>query len=229
MLNYGSQPDMLGPLTAAQRSIWAAQELRPEVPYNFAGFVAIGHDVDAERLMVACESAATRFGTPCARLALDEGEPVFIVDRLLPRAGVLRCVDLRAEPDPIVAARGWMDNDYRQSIDLFGDRLTNFALLRITDNLSYFYLRTHHVLCDGYSANNFLRHIAAVYSGSAPDTGKVDFSEFALLREADRKYQQSSRGHAGPQSPPPTPAATARSAPRCWPRRTHRCETPPSR
>jgi len=38
MLNYGTQPDMLGSLTAAQRSIWAAQQLRPEVPYNFAAF-----------------------------------------------------------------------------------------------------------------------------------------------------------------------------------------------
>ena len=31
-------------------------------------------------------------------------------------------------------------------------------------------------------------------------------------------------GHA-----PPTPAPTARSAPRCWPRRTRRCEIPPPR
>ena len=68
VLNYGAQPDMVGSLTAAQRSIWAAQQLRPEVPYNFAGFLAIDHDVDAERLLVACESAATRFGTPCVRL-----------------------------------------------------------------------------------------------------------------------------------------------------------------
>src|SRR5262245_61745072 len=102
MLNYGSQPDMLGPLTVAQRSIWAAQQLRPEVPYNFAGFLEIDHDVDAERLTVACEAAASRFGTPCARLSLADGEPVFIVDRSLPQT--LRCIDLRAECDPVAAA-----------------------------------------------------------------------------------------------------------------------------
>jgi glycopeptidolipid biosynthesis protein len=60
MLNYGTQTDILGPLTAAQRSIWAAQELQPEVPYNFAGFVSIDHHVDAEKLMAACESTANR-------------------------------------------------------------------------------------------------------------------------------------------------------------------------
>ncbi|MGE2814174.1 amino acid adenylation domain-containing protein, partial [Mycobacterium heidelbergense] len=196
MLNYGTQPDMLGPLTAPQRSIWAAQQLHPEVPYNFAAFMAIDHDVDAERLTVACESAATRFGTPCARLALDGGEPVFIVDRSLTRTGITRCIDLRAESDPVAAARSWMNDDYRHPIDLAHDRLTNFVLLRITDNLSYFYLRTHHVLCDGYGANNFARHIAEVYSGSAPDTGEVDFSEFTLLRDADREYEQSSRSRA---------------------------------
>ncbi|OBA84205.1 hypothetical protein A9W99_05220 [Mycobacterium sp. 1164966.3] len=199
MLNYGTQPDTLGSLTAAQRSIWAAQQLRPEVPYNFAAFLAIHHNVDADRLVVACESAATRFGTPCARLSLDGGEPVFIVDRSLPQTGITQCIDLRTEQDPVTAARSWMDNDYRRPIDLVRDRLTNFTLLRISDNLSYFYVRTHHVLCDGYGGNNFVRHIAAVYSGSAPDTGDVDFSEFALLREADEKYRQSSRSHADAQ------------------------------
>ena len=93
----------------------------------------------------------------------------------------------------MAAARSWMNTDYRQPIDLVRDRLTNFALLRITDNLSYFYLRTHHVLVDGYGATNLIRHVAAVYSGSLPDTGEVDFSEFALIRDADQKYQQSSR------------------------------------
>ncbi len=170
MLDYGSQPDLLGSLTAGQRAIWAAQQLRPEVPYNVAAFLAIDHDVDAERLMVACESAATRFGTPCARLSLVDGEPVFVVERTHP--DTLRCIDLRAEDDPVAAARGWMENDYRQPVDMYRDRLTEFVLLRITDNMSYFYLRTHHVLFDGYGANNWIREVAAVYSGAAaPDTG----------------------------------------------------------
>ncbi|MGZ4510474.1 MAG: condensation domain-containing protein, partial [Mycobacterium sp.] len=195
MLNYGKQSDLLGPLTAAQRAIWAAQQLRPEVPYNFAVFIAIDHDVDAERLMVACEAAATRFGAPCARLSLDDGEPVYIVDRAFPKT--MRCIDLREETDPVGAARRWMHDDYHRPVDLVRDRLTEFALLRITDDLCYFYLRTHHVLFDGYGANTLMRYVAAVYSGSVPPaTGEVDFSEFALVRESDRKYQQSSRSHA---------------------------------
>lgn len=194
MLNYGNQPDTLGPLTAAQRSIWAAQQLRPEVPYNFAGFLAIDHDVDADRLMVACEAAAARFGTPCARVSLVDGEPVFVVDRSFPQS--MLCIDLRAETGPVEAARDWMDLDYRQPIDLVNDRLTNFALLRIADDMSYFYLRTHHVLVDGFGTNNLIRHIAAVYSGTVAPTTEVDFSEFALIRDADRKYQESSRSHA---------------------------------
>ncbi|WP_261861265.1 condensation domain-containing protein, partial [Mycobacterium montefiorense] len=152
--------------------------------------------VDSERLSVAYRAAATRFGTPCARLALRDGEPVFVVDRSVPET--VRCIDLRAECDPVAAAHQWMNNDCRQPLDLFRDRLTEFALLRITDNLSCFYLRAHHVLCDGYGASNFVRHIAAVYSGSVEATpvdvtAEVDFSEFALIRDADREYQQSSR------------------------------------
>ena len=194
MLNYGTQTEVLGPLTAAQRSIWVAQQLRPEVPYNFAGFVTINHDVDAERLMVACESMAARFGTPCARLALEDGEPVFVVDRSFPQT--MHCIDLRAEPDAAAAARRWMDEEYRRPIDLLSERLTHFTLLRIADDLSYFYMRTHHVLLDGYATNNLLRHIADVYSGSVAPQTDVDFSEFSVIRDGDQKYQQSARSDA---------------------------------
>ena len=186
MLNYGTQPDLLGPLTAAQWSIWAAQQLRPEVPYNFAGFLALDHDVDAERLFAPCESAATRFGSPCARIAVADGEPVYVVDRAIPQA--LDCIDLRAERDPVAAARSWMENDYCQPVDLLRDRLINIALLRIADDFSYFYLRTHHVLLDGYATYSFLRHVAAVYSGAPAETGEIDFSGFAAIRDADQKY-----------------------------------------
>ncbi|WP_156747327.1 non-ribosomal peptide synthetase, partial [Mycobacterium sp. E2462] len=197
MLDYGTQPDMLGPLTPAQRAIWAAQQLRPDVPYNFAGYLAIDHDVDADKLMAACESAVARFGTPCARLALDGGEPVFVVDREFPLT--LCSVDLRAEADPRAAALRWIDDDYRRPLDVLADRLVNFALLRVADELAYFYLRTHHVLVDGYGAHNIIRHVAAVYSGADAHTGAVDFSAFALLRDADRNYQQSSRSAADAQ------------------------------
>ncbi|WP_139829761.1 non-ribosomal peptide synthetase, partial [Mycobacterium gastri] len=197
MLNYGAQPDILGPLAAGQRSMWAVQQLQPEVPYAIAGFLAIDHHVDVEKLTAACESAAARFGTQCARLSLVDGEPVFMVDRSLPQSlRSLRCIDLRAESDPVAAAHSWMNNNCYRPIDLVRDRLTDIALLWITDNLSYFYLRAHHVLFDGYGANNFIRHIAAAYSGSAATAIEVDFSEFALIREADQKYQQSARSDA---------------------------------
>ncbi|EUA05829.1 condensation domain protein [Mycobacterium kansasii 732] len=197
MLNYGAQPDMLGSLTAGQRSIWVLQQLWPEVPYVIAGFLAIDHHVDVERLTVACETAAARFGTQCALLSLVDSEPVFMVDRSLPQSlRSLRCIDLRAESDPVAAAHSWMNNNYHRPIDLVSEQLTDLALLRITDNLSYFYLRAHHVLFDGYGANNFIQHIAAAYSGSVADITEVDFSEFALIRDADQKYQQSARSHA---------------------------------
>ena len=89
-----------------------------------------------------------------------------------------------------------MDEEYRRPIDLLSERLTHFTLLRIADDLSYFYMRTHHVLLDGYATNNLLRHIADVYSGSVAPQTDVDFSEFSVIRDADQKYQQSARSDA---------------------------------
>ena len=87
-----------------------------------------------------------------------------------------------------------MESEYRQPLDLAKDPLFVFVLLRLADHLSYFYLRSHHLVLDGYGAANAVRHIAAVYSGGlAPSTESIDFSDLGLIRDADRKYLQSSR------------------------------------
>ena len=51
----------------------------------------------------------------------------------------------------------------------------------------------------------------------------------AGMLSAHRADRSTKAAVSGRRSSPPTPAPTARSAPRCCPRRTHRCETPPPR
>src|ERR1700687_1945427 len=171
--------------------MWLAQQVQPDVPYTIALYLEIDHHVDVDRLSSACESAAAHFGLAFVRVDISNGDPVFVADTTLSQR--VRCVDLRHSADPIGEAIRWMESDYRKPVDLANDRLTIFVLFRVADDLSYFYLRSHHLLTDGYGATNFIRHVAAGYSAPAPSITPIDFSEYPLIHDADQKYLKSRR------------------------------------
>jgi hypothetical protein len=129
MLDRRYQPDVLGSLNAAQPSIWAAPTTPRPKSLTLCRFCGDRSRCRRREVAVACEAAAARLGRPCARLPSNR---VFIADRALPQTGMLRFIDVRAGCVPVAAASSWIDNDYRQPIHLVRDRLTEFALLRIT-------------------------------------------------------------------------------------------------
>jgi amino acid adenylation domain-containing protein len=182
---------VLGPLTTGQRSMWLAQQVWSEIPFTIAGYLEIDHHVDVDRLSLACESACARFGWTFVRVDMSNGEPVLIADTT--RSQRLRYVDLRHRADPIGDALRWMADDYRKPLDLYNDDLIVFVLFHVADDVSYMYLRSHHLLFDGYGTLNIVRHVGAEYSASSPTITPIDFSEFALIRDADTKYLQSPR------------------------------------
>src|ERR1700756_3809644 len=130
----------MGPLTTGQRSIWLAQQVWPDVPYNIALYLEINHNVDVDRLSSACESAAAHFGTAFARVDTSNVEPVFIADST--RSPRFLCIDLRDSADPRGEAIRWMESDYRKPVDVATDELLAFVLFRVADDHCYFYLRS---------------------------------------------------------------------------------------
>ncbi|MDS1115206.1 amino acid adenylation domain-containing protein [Gordonia westfalica] len=160
--------ERLVPLSAAQRSMWFAQQLVPQTPFSIAQYIEVLGDLDTELLTDVGRQVAREFGTAMVRLvpADDPTEaPLQYLDEEL--RDELMHLDFRDHDDPESAARSWMDEEFRRPLDLFADRLMESATLRIDDRRWFWYNRVHHMLLDGYGASAFAERAAAVYTARA--------------------------------------------------------------
>ncbi|MBD0022934.1 MAG: amino acid adenylation domain-containing protein [Gordonia sp.] len=184
------------PLSAAQRSIWFAQQLTPGTPFTIAQYIDVSGDLDVSVLSAAGRRVAREFGTTMVRLvpAADPADaPVQLIDDSL-HADTTH-LDFRGHMDPEAVARAWMDAEFRRPLDMFTDRLIKSATLRIADGRYFWYTRVHHILLDGYGAAAFTERVAEVYTALASGTDVAPSRAGTLtdLYEDDLKYQSSSR------------------------------------
>ncbi|MDX5452209.1 MAG: condensation domain-containing protein, partial [Rhodococcus sp. (in: high G+C Gram-positive bacteria)] len=160
------------PLSSAQRSIWVAQQLAPEVPVCIAQYVDLPGDLDLDLLRAVAHEAAREFQSPYLRVVEVDGEPYQYVDPDLDRSDV-PLLDFSDAPDPMTAAQQWMNTDYATPVDLAHDPLVNMTILRIGERRHLWYSRIHHVALDGFGAMTMVNRIAALYSaaheGRAPE------------------------------------------------------------
>ncbi len=179
------------PLSAAQQEIWLAHQLDLTNPrYNCGGYLELDGAIDGAALARAvqqavdeCEALRVRFGLTA------EGPAQWITPLVAP----LHRLDLRDAPDPRGAAEDWMRGDLGRAVALVDGALFTHAWLRIADDRSWFYLRYHHILLDGFGQILYWRRLAAIYTalvrGEAPPP--TSFASLAALLADEQAYRQS--------------------------------------
>ncbi|MFD4180809.1 amino acid adenylation domain-containing protein, partial [Rhodococcus sp. NPDC058514] len=181
------------PLSSAQRGMWLAQRLAPEVPICIAQYVEIHGDLDLDLLNAASITAGREFQSPYLRFFEEDGEPFQTLDATMDNSAGF--VDFRADSDPTAAARAWMDRDYSTPLDPTTDRLVVSSILQVGDRDYLWYSRIHHVVLDGYGGMTLVNRIAALYTaatkGHAPEPNPA--ADLRTLYEIDQRYRASSR------------------------------------
>ena len=180
-------------LSAAQRGIWFAQQSLGEVAINIAQYVELVGPVDIDTLTRASRFVGREMGSGYLGLVETDGLPLQRVDGSID--DTIEFVDLVDSPDAETAAQRWMRDEYRRPIDLLRDRLTVSALLRISTDHYYWYIRTHHIALDGFGAMAMVTRIAEVYTALASDD-EIPPAKGAALPEIiadERRYRESDR------------------------------------
>ncbi|MFB4309160.1 amino acid adenylation domain-containing protein [Actinomadura sp. GTD37] len=181
------------PLSAAQRSVWYAQQLAPETPIHIAQYIEIEGPVDHALFDRVARIAAHESPAMNARLAGGDGVPRQILD---PDASVsIPLVDLSGEPDPDAAARAWMRERMSAPLPLDGDRLFLTALLRLGPDLHRWFLRAHHTILDAYSGLLISRRAAEVYTllANGGEYVPAEVGDYRALLAAEEDYRASER------------------------------------
>ncbi|GAB19874.1 putative non-ribosomal peptide synthetase [Gordonia effusa NBRC 100432] len=183
-------------LTAAQRGIYYAQQIDPDVPMSVSAFVEFHGEVDANLLDHAVRD--TGIETEAALLRLvhqsdDDVEPMVVVDQ--ERQIRLGRKDFSGYDDPRAAALTWIDDHRSRTIDLFTDPLLVTYLLNLGDGHSIWYCWGHHFAFDGYAAMYMMVRVAQRYTAFAADepVPAADIAGMEQIATIDSDYRASTR------------------------------------
>ena len=152
------------PLTPAQRGMWFAENLSPDYSVNIAQYLDIRHDpggLDVDLLAGVCEEVGKQIESPFVRLTEVDGVPMQYVDVDFDQHVEIK--DLRGEADPVATALAWMNTEYRQPVDLLSDQFVVIVLIRVADDRTFWYQRSHHIIVDGYAALTVVQRIVDRY------------------------------------------------------------------
>ncbi|TYB42714.1 non-ribosomal peptide synthetase [Actinomadura chibensis] len=181
------------PLSAAQRSVWYAQQLAPRTPIQMAQYIEIEGPVDHGLLDRVARIAAHEALGMNARLTERDGVPGQLLD---PAAtATIPLVDLSGAADPDAASRAWMRERMAAPLPLDADPLYVTALLRLSPVLHRWFIRAHHVIQDAYSGSLISRRAAEVYTllagGGAYEPAEL--GDYRAVLAAEEAYRASER------------------------------------
>ncbi|OJF15954.1 amino acid adenylation domain-containing protein [Couchioplanes caeruleus] len=185
--------ESLIPLTAYQRDVWAASSHFPGLPrFNVAATARLAGNVDLAVLKECCERAIARNDAFTLRFGDRDGVPVQWRQTEPARVDIH---DFSAAPDPAARCRSWMERAARRPVDLTGRRLYELALLRESDSVSHLYGTVHHIIVDGWGADQLVRQILADYAHAARTGRALEITPGSYLAHVEEhaRYQGSDR------------------------------------
>ncbi|MFC6011286.1 amino acid adenylation domain-containing protein, partial [Nocardia lasii] len=177
------------PLSAAQSSIWFAQQLQPRNPiFNIATAVEIVGDLDHGVFRRATER--TMAEATCLSMNIAEGE--FTQRPGDPIAPLGEIIDLSGAEDPWAAFHTFMHDDVTRVHSLAQGPPLRHELIRLASDRHLWFLRCHHALIDGYAVNLIFRRAALVYTAlAAGREPRGGFGELAELLDEEQRYLDS--------------------------------------
>ncbi|MEU4805237.1 amino acid adenylation domain-containing protein [Actinosynnema sp. NPDC023587] len=169
------------PLSAGQAEIWFDEKLNGRgVAYNSAGYLDIRGPLDVPALIAAARGLVDEAECTRARCTEVDGAPAQVVAPLVELP--LTRLELTAGE-----AADWMAADLATPFALDEFPLFRFAVVRVAEDRHLFYMRIHHLLCDGYSQVVFWRRLAELYGGA----GGTPIPPLSELLAGEHAYETS--------------------------------------
>ncbi|HLN03124.1 MAG TPA: amino acid adenylation domain-containing protein [Bryobacteraceae bacterium] len=175
------------PLTEAQLEIWLSAQLSVEAScsYNEAFTLELKGELNEAALRESIQKVIDRHDG--LRATFDtEGKMVHFASELKVD---IPAVDLSAEPEADGAFTRMVEEDAQTPFDLNAGPLVRARLVRLGPNRHKLLFTSHHIVCDGWSANVILDEVAKLYTGKLSNTvAKLDpvlpFAAYATAQRA---------------------------------------------
>ena len=170
-------------LTVAQAGIWLDQHLFPSRPiYNTGGVLTIRGDLNLDLFETALRDTVAE--SPCLRLP-PHNQPLHFDLPLL---------DFRDRKDPLAAAKQWMRTELGRPLSLDDAALFRFALIRISEDQTLWFFKTHHIIIDAFGRQLLHSRTAARYRALrfGEPLSPLNAATPEEILERERRYAASS-------------------------------------
>lgn len=156
----------LYPLTAPQLDIWLDQVLHGDSPlYNIGGYARINGAVDAARLQKAIDEVVSHHDALRIQLVPGSAEYPLPRQRFLSAASVpLILHDVSTDSDPQTSALALLQENLQTPFSFDDGLLLRTALIKVGQDLHFFFVNCHHVIADGWSFAMIGLTISQAYS-----------------------------------------------------------------
>ena len=158
------------PLHLAQQEVYYDQITDPTNPsYNVGGYVRLKGQLNKAALFEAVQSYSTVFDVFNFDFDFESDQPGL---RLKPQAVsiTIKELDFSTEPNAEQAAADWMQERFNQAFAVAQNHFFEHALLKISANEYYWFLRYHHLMVDGYGISTLLQYLASKYQAIIENT-----------------------------------------------------------
>ncbi|GAA5056281.1 amino acid adenylation domain-containing protein [Nocardia callitridis] len=179
------------PLSSAQSSLWFAQQLQPTNPiFNIATAVEIHGELDLDLLRRAVDRTLAE--ASCLAMRVEPG-----AEALQQRPGAAppplgRLIDLSGDADPWASFQRLTSEDVTEVHDITTGSPLRHELIRLSADRHIWFLRTHHVLIDGYGVNLLFRRAGVIYTALAKDREpRAGFADLRELLDEEQQYLDS--------------------------------------
>ncbi|MFD3830447.1 condensation domain-containing protein, partial [Streptomyces sp. NPDC058621] len=180
-------------LMTGQLAVWYAQQLAPENRgFHSAEYLEIRGAVKPELLVEAARRRLHEAESLRLRIRVIDGTPwQYVHDE---RDYPIQVVDLSDESDPRAAAEEWMRADLRRPAELDGGPLSSQAVIKLAENLHFWFASAHHLVMDGRGGAVLATRGADIYNALLEDRDLNDgaLGPVSVLLDAERAYRSSS-------------------------------------
>nr|WSY54834.1 amino acid adenylation domain-containing protein [Streptomyces sp. NBC_00886] len=180
-------------MSSAQKELWLAQRLAPDIPNNpclvaeVEGVADLGvFETVFRTLLDEAEVLRVNFRE------FEDGPRQVVVD-----AGAWTSFhhDVSAEPDPEAAAQAFVESLAATVFDLDRDLLFRAGTIRVSESRFWLFMGFHHLVTDGFGMSMLVSRVAELYA--AARTGRTApepaFGDAGVIAEDDAGYRSSER------------------------------------
>lgn len=151
-------------LTHPQKRIWYIENIYPEIPiHNIGGAVTINSHIDFDALEEAINIFISKHDGLRIRIVDKNGDPQQYVSEF--KRTKLDYYDLSSYHEGAKAEYYRIaDTEMKKPFKLLDNPLFFFALFKLDNNVSGYFIKLHHIISDGWSIELLTRQIMEIYT-----------------------------------------------------------------